>query len=285
MNLVLHPVTKKIVDDFRKNPSHGLLLSAQSGSGKGTIAKYIISEIFNIELDKVSNHPNIKIVEPEKNAITIEQIREVNNFLKLKTSGKTDFKRAVIFENIELMGIEAQNAFLKNLEEPPKDTIIILTCSNPKAILSTITSRVQQINILPVLKTDVLKYFGDKYSTNKIERAYHLSEGSIGLLSAVLNEDSEHPLVQQIDIAKDIYRKNVFERLNLVDEIAKKGSLNDFLLALELVCHAALLNAVNKNDKSIKSWTERSKTILQTQQFYLNNPNTKLLLTNLFIHL
>lgn len=78
--------------------------------------------------------------------IEIEQIREVQNFLALK-SFYGSFK-AVIIEHSERMTREAQNCFLKNLEEPKGKTLILLISSMPEMLLPTIASRCEEIKFL-----------------------------------------------------------------------------------------------------------------------------------------
>lgn len=70
----------------------------------------------------------------------IESIREIIHFLTIQTTKKGEL-RAVVVEDAHLMTPEAQNAFLKTLEEPPRDTIIILTAPRDDLLLPTITSR------------------------------------------------------------------------------------------------------------------------------------------------
>ncbi len=104
-------------------------------------------------IDK-ENFPDLKIVksinsessvknEKDMMSIEIKQIREVQNFLSYK-SYYGSFK-SVIIENAERMTLEAQNCFLKNLEEPKGKTIIFLISSKSEMLLPTIFSRCQSI--------------------------------------------------------------------------------------------------------------------------------------------
>ena len=289
MELLLHPTTKHSVDNILASPSQAILLHAPAGSGKGLTAKYISSRLLNITLEQVDNSSKIKILsinpDGKEKRLSIENIREINGFLKLKTTGNSNYRRAVIVEDAQTMGHEAQNAFLKTLEEPPKDTIIILTTTNTELLLPTIQSRVQPLAILAPSKKATLDYFSVKYTVAEIEKAYLLSEGAIGLTTALLENQTDHQLVKNIELAKDVYRKNIFERLNLIDNIVKTIDISSFLLAMERVSHVALYTAVQKKDSSTKAWNKRAKLILESQGYLANNPNSKLLLSNLFINL
>ena len=98
------------------------------------------------------------------------------------------------------MTTEAQNALLKSLEEPPADTVIILTATSLRALLPTITSRTQHLR----LETPALEAFADIFFTgllrgSNIQHAYRLSGGLPGLMSVLLESDETHPLVAAVE--------------------------------------------------------------------------------------
>ncbi len=84
-------------------------------------------------------------VDNEKDMLEIDigQIRQVNNFLNYK-SYYGNYK-AIIIENADRINTEAQNSFLKTLEEPKGKTVIFLISAKPDALLPTIFSRCQQL--------------------------------------------------------------------------------------------------------------------------------------------
>ncbi len=75
--------------------------------------------------------------------ISIEQIRDAQDFLSLKSYYRS-YKTVIIYD-AERMNLEAQDCFLKNLEEPKGNTLIMLISSKPDLLLPTIFSRCQQI--------------------------------------------------------------------------------------------------------------------------------------------
>jgi len=90
------------------------------------------------------NNPDLLILESET-LIGIEQIRQLQTQLCLKPFGGK-FKLAII-PKAENLTPEAQNALLKTLEEPPKNTTIVLCAPDPSWLLSTIVSRCQIIQL------------------------------------------------------------------------------------------------------------------------------------------
>jgi len=85
------------------------------------------------------NEPDNLIVQPQK-SIGIEQVRQVKSFLN-KKSWQGGAKKIVVIWQAGLLTIEAQNAFLKTLEEPPPNSLIFLAAANQAAFLPTILSR------------------------------------------------------------------------------------------------------------------------------------------------
>jgi DNA polymerase III delta prime subunit len=283
MKPLLHPSTGKAVGHFIAQPAHALLLSGQAGAGKGMIAAYVVKALLQMP-GNIEAYPFVKWLK-DRESISIDDIRAIQRFMQLKVPGNQPLRRAIIIENVEAMSIEAQNAFLKLLEEPPADTLIVLTSAHTQQLLPTILSRLQHIKVQALERHTFEDYFSSTHDMAAIERAYYLSDGYMGLADALLNQKDEHPLAAQIEVAKAILSSTKFKRLSMVDEIAKQKSLGLCLQALERVCHAALSQAVQKNSSSISAWKERLQAVLAAQQLQQRNPQAKLLLTDLFLSL
>jgi DNA polymerase-3 subunit delta' len=93
-------------------------------------------------------HPDFLLISPEGGQIRIEEIRAINNILSFKPfEGRN---KVVIADEADTMNPFAANAFLKTLEEPPKDSLIILISSNPDRLPDTIRSRCSKVNFTPL---------------------------------------------------------------------------------------------------------------------------------------
>jgi DNA polymerase-3 subunit delta' len=104
------------------------------------------------------NHPDIIFLTHEKpNTISVEDIRsQINADVAIKPySGP---KKIYIINEGEKMTVQAQNALLKTLEEPPEYVVILILTSNVSTLLSTIQSRCVLLNMKPV-KDEQLKEF------------------------------------------------------------------------------------------------------------------------------
>jgi DNA polymerase-3 subunit delta' len=87
------------------------------------------------------NHPDVQWVRPESKlrVITIEQIRDLIQVISLKPT-EAEYKVAII-AGADRMNVQAANAFLKTLEEPPARSVIILLTTALEQVLETILSR------------------------------------------------------------------------------------------------------------------------------------------------
>ncbi|HEB75989.1 MAG TPA: DNA polymerase III subunit delta' [Nitrospirae bacterium] len=99
-------------------------------------------------------HPDLKLVEPEGGVIRIDAVREIQEFLSFAPyEGR---KKVVVMDDAECMNQAASNAFLKTLEEPPPDSLIILVTAAPERLLDTIRSRCFVVRFSP-LSTDACR--------------------------------------------------------------------------------------------------------------------------------
>ncbi|MFZ5919038.1 MAG: DNA polymerase III subunit delta' [Chloroflexota bacterium] len=98
----------------------------------------------------VSNdsHPDVRIIRPDGAYLKIDQVRALQHQVALSPlEGRW---KVYILRQMECATTEAANALLKTLEEPPSHTILLLTASEPEALLPTIVSRCQPIPLRPL---------------------------------------------------------------------------------------------------------------------------------------
>lgn len=287
-DLVLHDHTKEHVAQFLSNPVHAVLLVGSNGIGKTFLAITIAEQILGLKPGGSADYPYFKLVTSEKDSISIDAIRELQHFLQLKTLGKGQLRRVVIIEHAEGLTTEAQNAFLKLLEEPPADTIMLLTVDNVRAVLPTIRSRVQTVPVYAPNEDQLRAFFkGIAKDDAALNQAYFLSGGLPGLMAALLSGDSTHPLLSGVAEAKQILQKQVFERLVMVEGMSKQKDAAKYTLeALQHIAQTGLDQAAKKGDAArIKQWHKVLKLAAGAQDALAMNANPKLVLSDLMLNM
>lgn len=289
VNLV-HPRTSKQADNFLKKPSHALLILGQGGSGKLKLARSIAHRLLKLEdHDSLANYPFFIHVKkpPAKQEISIDEIRQIIRFLRLKTPGKYDIRRVILIDSAQFLSIEAQNAFLKMLEEPADDSVFLLTATSQLDVLPTIASRCQQIWAHPVTLEQARGHYQSSHAPKKIDSAWRLSQGQSLLLDAILKDIKDHPLKKAVEQAKDFIEKDGYERLLFLDAASKDHlELENFLEALAKVLTALHHSAVNKNNhKQAEKLRRDRQRVLEAVKRLDNNANTRLLTLDLILNL
>lgn len=119
---------------------HSFLLVSGTQVHRKQEALILAAQFLKSKGESFLKSPDLKIVETqEKSSISIETSREIKEFLKNKPFQSP--AKVVLILEAPLLTIEAQNALLKTLEEPPAHSFIILTTSHEKLLLPTIVSR------------------------------------------------------------------------------------------------------------------------------------------------
>ncbi len=93
-------------------------------------------------------HPDFVMITPEKGEIRVSEIRAVEEALSFRPyEGR---KKVVVIDDADSMNQSAANAFLKTLEEPPDDSLLILVAAHADSLPETIRSRCSRINFSPL---------------------------------------------------------------------------------------------------------------------------------------
>jgi DNA polymerase-3 subunit delta' len=149
-----------------------------SACGKCTSCRKVISGF----------HPDIITVKPEGVFIKIDQVRDISR--QLKFAPLEGGWRIVIINDAQAMNLEASNAMLKILEEPPKHTVFVLTASQTTDLLPTIVSRCQQIAFRPIPYEKVAQLLMEDRGLDK-QTARTLAISTKGSLGKALSTDGE----------------------------------------------------------------------------------------------
>lgn len=181
-------LTKAIVEN-RIFPTW--IFSGPYGIGKASIAyrfaKCLLSgsKTFDIPDDDpihklVHNriHPDLNVLEQTDESVSIDEIREL--FEKLRMAPIRSQWRVVILENASAFNKNVSNSLLKILEEPPRQTVIILICTTTGNLPRTLLSRAIKLHFSP-LSLDTVQNFLEERGIPDAKQLAEVSNGSIGL--------------------------------------------------------------------------------------------------------
>ncbi len=189
-----------------KQISHAYIFNGEDGIGKLTTAKAFAKAVLcetqsscgtcqSCAQADSNNHPDMIYVTHEKKGISVDDIRtQVNNTVGIKPYS-SEYKIYII-NDAEKMNVQAQNALLKTIEEPPAYAILILVTNNKEAFLETILSRCVVLNFGPVKKEQVEEYIHEHYRLGnpREDLAISYSGGNIGKAIHVMDSNDFHEL-------------------------------------------------------------------------------------------
>lgn len=130
--------------------AHGYLLVGDIRGNCSELVSLILRKLYPGEIAQVESgsHPDVATLEPEGKAriITVESMRERIVTAMATTAFAGGWKVGVIY-GADRLKAEGANAFLKSLEEPTPKTMYLLLTDQPDAILPTIVSRTQRVDL------------------------------------------------------------------------------------------------------------------------------------------
>ena len=176
-------------------PGHAYLFAGPDGVGKAFFALQVAKLLLCADVRdgdacdlckacrqaEHDNHPDLHRVEaPEgKREIRIEQIRGVCKQYVLRPHGE---RRIAVIRDADRMRVEAANALLKTLEEPPVWGTLLLTTARAEALPETIVSRCQVLRFAPLSRQDVAEILArnPEWPPEAVRFATNLGDGSVG---------------------------------------------------------------------------------------------------------
>jgi DNA polymerase III subunit delta' len=190
--------------------AHAYLISGPAGSGKRELATDLAQLINGTkQRDAFASSSGILMTEPESKSrrIVIEQIRELEHSLQLRaTEGR---RKVAIISEADRLQPQAANAFLKTLEEPPKDSLLLLLSAMPEVLPDTVRSRCISIPLVGKRSMEIaeeetalvqLLRETAQEKNRGVRHAYSLMQGLQRLLGKIREEiQSENAAAQKRD--------------------------------------------------------------------------------------
>lgn len=248
--------------------SHAYIINGERSSGKEYVAKVFAAalqcekggtepcgECHSCIQAKSGNQPDIIFVSHDKpNTIGVEDIRtQVNNDIGIKPYSSP--RKVYIMNEGEKMTVQAQNALLKTLEEPPEYAVILILTSNVDSLLPTILSRCVVLNMKPVPDHKVKKYLMEELEIPdyKANICVAFARGNIGKAKMLASsEEFEKVKEEAVTLVKYINDMDISEVVKAIKKISEyQFDVTDYLDILSVWYRDALLFKATKDANSL----------------------------------
>jgi DNA polymerase-3 subunit delta' len=291
--------------------SHAYCLVGSEHVGKRKVADFVSSKILGVKEEMLFSSPDFFVVNKQKDEktgktkkdISVEQVRELINFVSMKPFAKGG-RKVCIIDGADNMNVKGYNALLKTLEEPSDRTVLFLLVSDEQNVLLTIKSRCQMLYLQRVSSDLILNYLEssgiDKNKSLKIvEYALGLPGLAISFASndSVLEDYENEVLRFESFIGKSFYDKiKIAETLfsDKEDHIAARDRLLWILqLWRKLILNHLRCQNGRKNfsaHNSDANWSRCNflkvdERIRTAEENILNNVHPRLLIENILLYL
>ena len=168
--------------------------------------------------------PDIILVEKDsdKTQIGVDNVREQvisEAYIRPRNARRKIF----IIEQGDTLSVEAQNALLKILEEPPEYVTFIICVTSKEKLLPTVLSRSQTVSFFPLSADTVEKYIRENEKTEKdIKTIAKLSRGSIGMAKDLISDDTKYARIEKSIKCILNLPKNAFSVREMTDFLSEE---------------------------------------------------------------
>ena len=179
------------------NRTHAIIIEGERGCGKKTLAREMAAAMLCRNFDSVRNrpcgrcvsclkiadgaHPDVTTVGAGAKTITVDEIRAVRTAAGIRPN-EADARVFIVCDG-QNMTVQAQNALLKILEEPPRSVRFIITCDNMDRMLETIVSRAVPVRIEGFTAEQCELLLAERFPERpreELRRLVQMFEGNIG---------------------------------------------------------------------------------------------------------
>lgn len=244
--------------------SHAYILNGEEGTGRKSIANAFAMTLLcekggsdpcmvchSCKQVLSGNHPDIIYVKHEKpNSIGVDDIREqINDTIMVRPY--SSFYKIYIVDEAEKMTVQAQNALLKTIEEPPSYAVIILITTNQEAFLQTILSRCVQLKLKPLKDFTVKSYLTEhlQIPEKEAEICAAFARGNLGKAIHLASSDDFKELYQKVmSLVKNVETMDIVDLLDRIREIKELNfDIKEVLDLLQLWYRDVLMYKVTKD--------------------------------------
>ncbi|MGL4847645.1 MAG: DNA polymerase III subunit delta' [Clostridium sp.] len=255
---------KKIIEGFKKRAERGTLSHAHIIVGSEGIGKSKVASIFSAMI--LGNEPFKKHVDsveykPKKASMGVDEVREIIEEVNKKPYEGD--KKVIMIYSGEKLTVQAQNALLKTIEEPPKGVFIIILTTTLEQMLETIKSRCQIYKLTPLSNEEMEEYISKKYGTDKgrLLAALAYARGIPGRLERFVEDENLQEIRKiALELIKEINEKKIESILKYEKSFMKykdekeevisilEGFIRDIIIYKEANLQNLIINSDKENE-------------------------------------
>ncbi len=244
--------------------SHAYIITGEAGMGRKSLANAFSLKLL-CENDSEDgcmtchscrqvlsrNHPDVIYVTHEKpGSIGVEDIRhQINDTVSIRPY--SSHYKIYIVDEAEKMTIQAQNALLKTIEEPPDYVTILLITTNQEIFLPTILSRCVQLKLKPLKDSMVKEYLTEHFELKDQDADVYaaFARGNLGKAIHLASSDDFKLLhSEMLYLLKHLKEMNISELLNYIKRLREENiDIHDCLEFMQLWYRDVLMFKVTKD--------------------------------------
>lgn len=253
------PMKEYFQNAIRQNKiTHAYILSGEDGMGKMTLANAFVHTLICEEGGTVpcmrchscqqfltGNHPDVVYVTHEKaGSIGVDDVRrQIVNDVQIKPYNGG--RKIYIIDEAEKLTVQAQNALLKTIEEPPEYAVLLFLTTNAEGFLPTILSRCVQLKPLPLDKNEIAGYLTGQMGVEKARAGVcaAFARGNLGKAIALSSSEEFMEMKNTVTILlKKINELSVIEFIERMKMLRDDGmNIRECLNFMELWYRDVLL--------------------------------------------
>ena len=257
-----------LLNNYNNNSlSNSIIISGQKGIGKETFVMNFIKNVFKLEckdnfshhINLIDNnsHPNIRNLsklydeklKKHKNFISIDQVRNINNFLNETSLNKLN--KFIIIDSVDDMNISSSNSLLKSIEEPKNNNYFFLISHQLSSLLPTIRSRCLKLKFKNHDFANFKLILNDKIDIKNDETIKFLFDLSNGSPGDAIDFYNDNILEFYEEILNSLVEINNISNFN-IDLSNKISKLDDNNFRIFLYLLKFILINLNKSKIGIK---------------------------------
>ncbi|MBP2034070.1 DNA polymerase-3 subunit gamma/tau [Clostridium algifaecis] len=281
--------------------AHAYLFSGTRGTGKTSTAKILAKAVNCLDLKdgepcnecemckKINSGTSIDVIEMD--AASKRRLEDIKDIIEnVKYPPQEGKYKVYIMDEVHMLTQEAVNAFLKTLEEPPKNVIFILATTDPQKLPVTILSRCQKFDFRRIKSTDIfkrLRYILDSQNISADDKSLNLisriCDGAMRDALSVLDQaismdDGKIEYESVVDmlglvtndnlfkLTDAIIDKNVEKSMKVIDDIVLSGKdIYNFIRDMITHLRNLLMAKVSKNPEEIMDMSEENVELIKEQ--------------------